>query len=61
MRVGFYRGGRYVIRSKNMADLISTAYAVDPDKVLGGPNWLEVDRFDVLATPPSATTGRLVT
>jgi uncharacterized protein (TIGR03435 family) len=56
MRVGFYRGGRYEIRSATMVDLVSTAYGVDPDKVLGGPNWLELDRFDVLATAPAGTT-----
>ena len=56
MRVGFYRGGRYEIRSANMVDLISTAYAVDPDKVTGGPNWLEFDRYDVLALAPAKTS-----
>ena len=39
-----------------MVDLIRTAYGVDADKVLGGPSWLESDRFDVIAkAPPSAT------
>jgi uncharacterized protein (TIGR03435 family) len=56
MRVGFYRGGRYEIRSANMVDLIGTAYGVDPDKVLGGPGWLELHRFDILATAPAGTT-----
>jgi uncharacterized protein (TIGR03435 family) len=56
MRNGFYRSGRYEIRSANMVDLVSLAYGVDPDKVQGGPNWLELDRFDVLATAPANTT-----
>jgi uncharacterized protein (TIGR03435 family) len=55
MRVGFYRGGRYEIRSGTMVDLVSTAYGVDPDKVVGGPNWLEMDRYDVIATAPAST------
>jgi uncharacterized protein (TIGR03435 family) len=38
-----------------MVDLIRTAYAVDGDKVLGGPSWLESDRFDVIAKAPPAT------
>jgi uncharacterized protein (TIGR03435 family) len=39
-----------------MVDLIRTAYGVDADKVVGGPHWLEMDRFDVIAkTPPSTT------
>src|SRR5262249_46163459 len=32
-----------------MLDMIRMAYNVDPEKVFGGPNWLEMDRFDVLA------------
>jgi uncharacterized protein (TIGR03435 family) len=29
---------------------------VDDDKVLGGPTWLEMDRFDVIAKAPANTT-----
>ena len=39
-----------------MVDLISSAYGVDPDKVLSGPNWLELDRFDILATAPAGAS-----
>ncbi|HEY6343810.1 MAG TPA: hypothetical protein VIY49_20135 [Bryobacteraceae bacterium] len=35
----FTSGGRYELRTATMVDLISRAYGVDPDKVLGGPNW----------------------
>ena len=35
-----------------MVDLISTAYGVTPDKVREGPNWLELDRFDIVAKLP---------
>ncbi len=35
-----------------MVDLVRTAYGVEADKVLGGPNWLEMDRFDVIAKVP---------
>ena len=52
----FNRGGRYELRTATMADLIATAYGVDGDKVVGGPSWLEMDRFDVLAKPPSGAT-----
>jgi uncharacterized protein (TIGR03435 family) len=48
--------GRYEFNSATMVDLIRTAYNVDADKVLGGPNWLESDRFDVLAQTPPKTT-----
>ena len=50
------RAGRYEIRTATMADLISTAYGVDQDKVIGGPNWLEMDRFDVTGKLPAGST-----
>ncbi len=50
------RAGRYEIRTATMADLISAAYGVDGDKVFGGPNWLELDRFDVTAKLPFGAT-----
>src|SRR5262245_31289184 len=61
---GFFAGlgtapllnGRYELRSATMVDLIATAYGLDADKVLGGPSWLEADRFDVIARAPSGAT-----
>jgi uncharacterized protein (TIGR03435 family) len=52
----FYNGGRYELRFATMLDLIRTAYGVDPEKVVGGPNWLELDRFDVFAKAPAGST-----
>jgi len=43
------RDGRYEVRNATMVDLIQTAYSVEADRVAGGPNWLELDRFDVTA------------
>jgi uncharacterized protein (TIGR03435 family) len=54
-RGGVLRGGRYELRTANMVDLIGVAYGVDADKVLGGPSWLESDRFDVIAKAPAST------
>jgi uncharacterized protein (TIGR03435 family) len=45
-------GDRYTVRDASMIDLINTAYGVDPDNILGGPAWLEMDRFDVIAKMP---------
>ena len=56
MRGGVIRGGRYELRNATMVDLISTAYGIDAEKVLGGPNWLESDRFDVIAKTPPKTS-----
>ena len=56
MRGGAPRDGRYELRGATMVDLIRTAYAVDADKVIGGPHWLELDRFDVVARVPASAT-----
>jgi uncharacterized protein (TIGR03435 family) len=49
------RNGRYEFHSASMIDLIQTAYGVSPDHILGGPSWLEMDRFDVIALVPAGT------
>jgi len=54
VRGPFLRAGRYEIRMATMADRVRTAYGVDADKVLGGPTWLEMDRFDIVAKMPPA-------
>jgi uncharacterized protein (TIGR03435 family) len=53
---GFVRGGRYQFRNATMVDLIASAYGMDAEKVLGGPSWLETDRFDILAKAPAGAT-----
>jgi len=50
------RNGRFEIRNATMLDLVRTAYNVEPEKVVGGPNWLASDRFDVIAKAPGGTT-----
>jgi uncharacterized protein (TIGR03435 family) len=50
------RGGRYEIRFATMVDLIKTAWGIEGEKVLGGPNWVENDTFDVIAKVPAGTT-----
>ena len=52
MRKRFFRG-RYELRNASMADLIQTAWDVDADSVVGGPDWLDSKRFDVMATAPA--------
>lgn len=56
MRGGVPREGRYELRRATMVDLVRTAYGVDADKVVGGPHWLELDRFDVIARVPRTAT-----
>jgi uncharacterized protein (TIGR03435 family) len=57
MSGGVLVGDRYTIHDATMVDLIATAYGINNDNVLGGPAWLETDRYDVIAktspvTPP---------
>ncbi len=51
---GIFCCGRYALRQATMVDLISAAYSVDASNVVGGPSWLEWDRFDVFAKIPPA-------
>ncbi|HXS93217.1 MAG TPA: TIGR03435 family protein [Candidatus Limnocylindrales bacterium] len=55
-RTGPVRNGRYEIRNASIVDLIRTAYGFDADHILGGPSWLEMDRFDVAAKVPEHST-----
>ncbi len=48
--------GRYEIRNATMLNLITTAYGVDPERVVGGPSWLEWDHFDIIAAMPRDTS-----
>jgi uncharacterized protein (TIGR03435 family) len=52
MRLSAARNGRYEIKHATMLDLVRTAHGFNTDTILGGPNWLEVDRFDVVAKVP---------
>ncbi len=56
MRVDAPRGGRYELRNGSMLDLVRTAYGFDMDKVLGGPSWLEMTRYDVTIKVPANAT-----
>jgi hypothetical protein len=56
MSQSFYHAGRYDVRNATMVDLIRTAWGLDPDKVLGGPSWVEMDRFDISAVAPPDTS-----
>jgi uncharacterized protein (TIGR03435 family) len=51
-----FRDGRFELEMATMTDLIATAWGIEPHKVLGGPDWLDMERFDVIARAPSGTT-----
>jgi uncharacterized protein (TIGR03435 family) len=54
MQGGLMRGGRYELHQASMVDLILTAYGVEADHVIGGPSWLEADRFEIIAKAPAS-------
>src|SRR5262245_18365134 len=55
VRVSAPRNGRYEIKNATMLDLVRIAYGLNPDIILGGPNWLELDRFDVIGKVAAGT------
>jgi uncharacterized protein (TIGR03435 family) len=55
MSGGVPRGTRFELKQGTMVDLVRVAYGLDADKVLGGPSWVELDRFDVLGKVPINT------
>jgi uncharacterized protein (TIGR03435 family) len=42
-------GGRYVATNVTLRQLLRTAYGVQESQVVGGPSWLDSERFDVNA------------
>ena len=55
-----FQGNRFMMRQANMVDLIAKAYGVDPNNVVGGPSWLETDRFDIYAKAPLKTSSETI-
>jgi uncharacterized protein (TIGR03435 family) len=53
MQGPFVGGGRFEVRKATMLDLIRLGWKVQPDKIVGGPNWTGLDRFDILAKAPA--------
>jgi uncharacterized protein (TIGR03435 family) len=48
----FLPGGRFECHGATTLTLIATAYSVNTDLVLGGPDWLSADRIDITAKAP---------
>ncbi len=49
--------GRYVVDGITAANLIRNAYDLRPEEIIGGPLWLDAERFQINATyPPESST-----
>src|SRR5215470_14185335 len=53
---GVLREGHYVNRDATMLELIQAAYGVSEDNISGGPGWMSLALFDVIAKVPDGTT-----
>ena len=53
---GVLREGHYVNRDATMLELIEAAYGTSEDNISGGPGWMSLDLFDVIAKVPDGTT-----
>jgi bla regulator protein blaR1 len=62
--LGMQPGGRFNAENVPVRLLIQNAYRVQPNQLIGGPGWLDSDRFDIVAkadpalmTPPPGGPG----
>lgn len=46
-------GGRIAITNRTLRDIIRQAYGANDIEVVGGPDWLDADRWDIAATAGS--------
>jgi uncharacterized protein (TIGR03435 family) len=44
-------GRNFATRNSSLADLIGFAYEVQAKQIVGGPDWLDKDRYDIAAVP----------
>ena len=49
--------GRFVAANIPLRLLIRTAYQIQDDQIVGGPDWLATDRFDIDARAPQTPDG----
>jgi uncharacterized protein (TIGR03435 family) len=50
-----YEGSQFVVVNTNLLTIVRTAWDLPADQVVGGPGWVESERFDILAKIPEGT------
>lgn len=53
---GISPDGRMEFHGATLLRLISFAYSMQPDRITGGPSWIDVDRYDVIAKTAAGTS-----
>jgi uncharacterized protein (TIGR03435 family) len=56
LRGGSLRGNQYEVHNATLVYLIASAWSLDPDRLIGGPAWLDTAMFDVIATAPPGSS-----
>jgi len=51
-----FKGRTFITDNSSLADLIMFAYSVQMKQVIGAPDWIEKDRYDISATPDQEGT-----
>jgi uncharacterized protein (TIGR03435 family) len=46
-----FRGRNFITVNSSLADLMMFAYSVQMKQIVGAPDWIEKDRYDIVATP----------
>jgi uncharacterized protein (TIGR03435 family) len=44
-------GRNFATRASSLQDLISFSYGIQAKQIVGGPDWLDMDRYDIAAVP----------
>lgn len=56
LRVAPVHADRYELDNATLPDMIGIAWGFETDKIVGGPTWLDMDRFDIRAKMPDETS-----
>ena len=55
VRLQIQPGGRFTATNVSLREIIRAAYQVQPFQIVGGPGWMNSDRFDIVAKAADAS------
>jgi uncharacterized protein (TIGR03435 family) len=53
--IGGQPGGRFTVTNAALRQIIQISYQIQPFQLVGGPNWINDERFDIVAKAPPNT------